>query len=367
MGTIEVDPARAGFDPARLRRAEEMLNDGVACELYPGGAVWVCRRGVDALVACAGYTDFSRSVEIDEDTLFDLASLTKPVATASCMLILAQEGRLHLGDPVTGFFPDRSLPHLTGVTLHHLLTHTSGLPAWKDLYSKGQSREQAIDELFRIPLQNEPGTTFVYSCMGYVMLSLVVEAVSGQAIDRFSKERIFEPMGMHATMYNPGAGPGRKVAATDHCPYRKRLLYGEVHDGNAYALGGVSGNAGLFSTVRDLALFCHSITFGSPLGNELPLAPLVLKRMFANSVPENIGGQTIGWFTWPNDMLPAGDFVSKAAIGHSGFTGTAIIIDPEHELFAVLLTNRACREDDGTEFRHLRRRLLNAVVGAIVC
>ena len=173
---------------------------------------------------------------------------------------------------------------------------------------------------------------------------------------------------MDSTTFNPKPGRGGTIAATANCPLRKRQLVGDVHDGNAYALGGVSGNAGLFSTVTDVARFCRNITFSGERAQDLPFGPAAIRLIFSNALPESIGGQTLGgWFTYPNDMLPGGDFVSKAAIGHSGFTGTAIIIDPPQDLAAVFLTNRVCRDDDGTRFRHLRRRIFNAAVASIVC
>ncbi len=367
MEMRDIDVQMAYMDRDRHKNAAKLLEQGVSDGLYPGGVVWASRKGFTGILHCAGYTDFSGRTPVDEHTLFDLASVTKPVAMASSMLLLCQDGAVHLGQPVVDFFPDRKLPHLRAVTLHHLLTHTSGLPPWKDMYSKGQTREQAIDELFQIPLDHEPGTNYAYSCLGYIMLSLVLEKVTGERVDSFAKRRLFEPMGMLSTGYNPSSNDGRAIAATDHCPYRKRQLVGEVHDGNAYALNGVSGNAGLFSSAEDLARFCHNITVGADHGEDSPFSPPVLRRMFANAIPERIGGQSIGWFMFPNDMLPGGDLVSKNAIGHSGFTGTAIIIDPDYDLCAVLLTNRVCRDDDGTAFRHLRRRIFNAVLGSIVC
>lgn len=367
MARIKTDPAAAGFDPAGLKRAEAILNEGVDRKLYPGGCAWVHRGGVDAMVCSAGFTDYSAKAKVDENTLFDMASVTKPLACATSILLLAQEGYFDIRiRPIVSYFPDRKLPHLEELTLHHLLTHTSGLPAWKDLYSKGQTREQAIDELFEIPLINAPGSTYVYSCMGYIMLSLVIEAVSGEKIDEFSQKRIFKPLGMLNTCFNPEKKPGRMIAATDNCPYRKKQLVGEVHDGNAYALNGVSGNAGLFSTANDVACFCHNVLIGGDTGGQFPLNQLVLKRMFANAIPEGIGGQTYGWFTWPNDMVSGGDFVSRSAIGHTGFTGTAVIIDPIYDMYAILLTNRVCNNDDGIAFRHLRRKFFNAVFGSIV-
>jgi CubicO group peptidase (beta-lactamase class C family) len=362
----ETDPRTAMMDPDRLQGAARLLDEGLHDELYPGGVLWVSRGGVSALLHCVGHTGYSRTTPVDEHTLFDMASLTKPVAMASSMLLCLQDGLVHLGQNVADFFPERSLPHLGDVTLHHLLTHTSGLPPWKDMYSKGQARDELVDELFAIPLDHEPGDFYAYSCLGYIMLSLVLERVAGQRVDEFARVRVFEPIGMQNTMYNPPVDDGRVIAATDHCPLRKRILVGEVHDGNAYAMGGVSGNAGLFSTAEDLARFCHSITRESSSWPESPFSPPVVRRMFANAIPERIGGQTIGWFVFPNDMLPAGDLVSRNAIGHSGFTGTAVVIDPDYDLCVVLLTNRVCREGDGVAFSHLRRRILNAVLGSIV-
>lgn len=360
------NPAAGGFSADGLRASLRILQEGVERQLYPGAVVWVSRRGEDTLVASVGVTQPGGNTPVDENTLFDLASLTKPVATATAILLLAQEGHIHLGMPVTDFFPQRNLPHLESVSLRHLLTHTSGLPAWNDLISNGQDRERAIDDLFNISLINVPGAAHVYSCLGYIMLGLVVEAVTGESLQVFCRNRIFEPLNMRDTDYLPDPSD-RVIAATANCPLRKAMLIGEVHDGNAYVLGGVSGNAGLFSTASDLAKFCHSVTRNRSADHNMPLNVPVIETMFVNAIPESVGGQTLGWFIFPNDMLPGGDFVSKAAIGHSGFTGTAIIIDPKYAMFAIMLTNRVCKDDDGLAFRSLRRRFYNTIVGAIVC
>jgi CubicO group peptidase (beta-lactamase class C family) len=368
MAKIKVDAVKAGFDPSGLDRAETILNEGVEREFYPGGSAWVWRKGVNALVCAAGSTDYSGKSKVDEDTLFDMASVTKAMSCAPSILTLAQEGYFDISiRSVPSFFPDRDLPHLADVTLHHLLTHTSGLPAWKDMYSNAQTREQLLDELFALPLINDVGSKHVYSCLGYIMLSAVLEAVAGERLDTFARRRIFEPLGMESTGYNPKQQAGRKIAATDHCPYRKCQLVGEVHDGNAYALEGVSGNAGLFSTARDTARFCERLLAGRESGGSFTLNPPALRRLFTNAISETVGGHTWGWCIWPSDGLAGGDFISRSAIGHTGFTGTCVIIDPMYDAFAVLLTNRVCNNNDGLEFRHLRRRFFNAVFGAIVC
>ncbi len=368
MAKITTDPAKAGFDPVGLDRAVSILNEGVDRKLYSGGSVWAWRKGVNALVCSAGTTDYSGKSKVDEDTLFDMASITKAVSCSPSILMLAQEGLMDISiRPLTSYFPDRDLSHLSGITLHHLLTHTSGLPAWEDLYSNGQTRDELIDQLFNIQLVNPIGSTHVYSCMGYIMLSLVLEAITGERLDTYAKRKIFQPLGMENTGYKPELKTSRKIAATDNCPYRKRQLVGEVHDGNAYALEGVSGNAGLFSTASDLATFCEALLAGRFSRGKFPLNPPVVRRIFTNAISEDVGGHTWGWCTWPNDALASGDFTTKSAIGHTGFTGTCVVIDPEYDAFVILLTNRVCNNDDGLAFRHLRRRFFNAVFGSIVC
>lgn len=366
MNYDKTDKSTLRLDTKRLASAKKLFESGVEQMLYPGGALLVSLAGLTEMLIFDGYTDFTRETKVDEHTLFDLASLTKPIATAPAMLLLYQEGLIDLDQSIVEFFPKRNLPHLERVTLRHLLTHTSGLPPWRPLYLSGSSREQAIDELFSTELEHEPGTFYAYSCLGYIMLGLVVEAVIGEGLDRFVQRRFFEPMGMHNTMFNPVSKGNFVYAATDHSPVRMRKLFGEVHDDNAYALGGVAGNAGLFSNIMDLATFCRCITIQEQSCKKMPLNDVVLKHMFQNALPENIGMQSVGWFMKGNKMLPAGEFVSNFAIGHSGFTGTAVLIDPAYELFVILLTNRVCNDNDGLAFRMLRRSIINAVVGAIV-
>ncbi|MCE5323566.1 beta-lactamase family protein [bacterium] len=354
-----------GIDDKRLSAARQLFEEGINKQLYPGGAVLASYKNEVIMQVCAGHTDFSHTAEVNENTLFDLASLTKPIATAPAVLALYQDGLVSLDQCVTEFFPERHLPHLEKVTLRHLLTHTSGLPSWRALYSNAHTRKQAIDELFAIDLEHEPGTAYTYSCLGYIMLGLVIEAVSGESMDQFVKRRLFQPMGMPNTLFNPS--PTKYLCcATDHSKTRARMLVGEVHDDNAFVLGGVAGNAGLFSNILDLATFCRHITIREQLCKKIPLEDAVLKLMFQNAVPEKIGMQSVGWFMKGNEMFPGGEFVSKFAIGHSGFTGTAMVIDPACELFVILLTNRVCLDDSGMEFRKQRRSVFDAIVGAIV-
>jgi len=356
------------LSPDGLSAACELVDKGLARGLYTGAALYVSRGGTTAVSHCVGHTDETRATAIDEHTLFDLASLTKPMVTALSVLLLEADGKLGLDQRVTEFFPQRALDHLKDVTLFGLVTHTSGLPAWRDLQGEQGTREHALETLFGVPLDCPPGTRYEYSCLGYIMLGLVVEAVTGEDLGSFARGRIFGPLGMGETLFNPG--PSENIASTGMCPSRGRISKGMVHDLNAFAIGGISGNAGLFGSVRDAALFCHSITFASQSKVSSPLSSGIRNKIFANALAESIGGHTLGgWFIRPNLMLSAfaaTHSTTKAAIGHSGFTGVAIIIDPCYELCSVLLTNRVCNPEDVTVFGTLRRSVFAAVLDTIV-
>jgi CubicO group peptidase (beta-lactamase class C family) len=197
--------------------------------------------------------------------------------------------------------------------------------------------------------------------MGYILLGVIIESIAGCGLDEFSRENCFLPLGMEDTTFGPCGDVLHRTAATSNCPARKRTLVGEVHDGNAWAMGGVSGNAGLFSTAPDLAKFATMMLNGG-LG---ALSPAAVRLAMASMLPPTIGGHTAGWFAYPNDMLPSGDLLSVEAIGHTGFTGTSAVIDPSCDLFVILLTNRVCSAADASEFSKTRRLFHNAVAQAM--
>jgi CubicO group peptidase (beta-lactamase class C family) len=301
------------------------------------------------------------------DTIFDLASLTKPVATATALLLLAQEGAFHLGEEVGALLPAAAGPRLAGVTLRHLLTHTSGLPAWRDFHSHGWGRDEIAARVAATDREHPIGARYVYSDLGYILLGALVEAVSGERLDRFVVDRIFRPLSMADTGYLPSGEPTARLAAT-RCP-RRGVLLGPVHDENAAAMEGVAGHAGLFGTAPDLARYATALLAtlrrGAPQSPELPLGPLAAAAMAGSAIDSGIGGSTLGWFAPPNGMLPAGDFLPGDAFGHSGFTGTSLLIVPSLELAVVLLTNRVYQEREAGPFLRFRRRFHNAVAGVV--
>jgi CubicO group peptidase (beta-lactamase class C family) len=328
--------------------------------LYPGAAFRVFRADGKVLAGGAvGSTGRDGCTPVTMETVWDLASLTKPLVTATAILILAQEGAFHLGEEVGKHLPGCS-NQVGRIPLRSLLTHTSGLKPWEKLHSQGLSREAILERVKQSVPERPLGDRYAYSDLGYILLGEVVTAVAGIPLDRFAAERIFGPLGMRATRYRPPAGWAHRLAAT-YCPDRKRDLCGEVHDGNCAAMGGVAGHAGLFSTVDDLQHYgTMLLRHGETRGNRL-LAPAVVRQMLRNHNPASLPAHGLGWFMKPNGYLPVGDFLPDDTAGHTGFTGTSLLLVPSRSLGAILLTNRVLLDQDAGEFLGFRRRFHNAV------
>ncbi|MCR4403075.1 MAG: beta-lactamase family protein [Firmicutes bacterium] len=347
---------------------EALLEESCASGEIPGAA-WVFGRrdGVAGVGACGFAIVNPERRRMTVDTVFDLASVTKCVATATGAMILIERGRMRLDDGVKEFVPEFGAAGKESVTIRHLLTHTSGLPAWADLYLHASSPADMIARICRMPLEYEPGSRVVYSCLGFIVLGEVVSRVAGQSLDAFVRAEVFAPLGMSDTCFNPPEGMRTRIAATEHCKWRGRVLIGEVHDENAFAMGGVSGNAGLFSTVRDLAVFCRMFLGEGSLGGVRVLSPAAVRAMTRDYTGHRLGeSRGLGWVVRGEGALSsAGDLMSARAYGHTGFTGTSVWIDPELDVFAVLLTNRVHFGRSCEAHIKLRPRFHNAVVGLL--
>ncbi len=343
---------------------QRLAQEGVDRGLYPG-AVYAVLHVEDGLLAtgAAGNARPDPASPARLDTVWDLASLTKPVATATSLLILAQEGALHLGQEVARFLPGES-PHLAGITLKHLLTHTSGLPPWKQYHSRGLTRAQVVAEVRSAARQTPVGRGYAYSDLGYILLGEVVAAAAGQGLADFARERIFVPLGMADTGYRPGPELASRTAAT-RCPDRGRVLVGEVHDGNCHAMDGIAGHAGLFGTLEDLLRYARMLMREGEREGARVLSPLAARAMMRNQNPPPLNGHTLGWFTRPNGYLPAGDFLPDDTFGHTGFTGTSLLLSPSLGAAVVLLTNRVYVDRDAAEFLAFRRRFHNGAAALL--
>ncbi len=334
-----------------LTRGDELLEQGVGDGLFTYAVYGVMRGGERLALKAFGAAS--------KDTVFDLASLTKTAVTATLIMQGVEDGRLHLKQSVARFFDAEfgPLPHLSGVEVRHLLTHTSGLPpipCWP-ASAVDRTRRELIASVLTTPALRPAGAGYTYSDTGFILLGEIAARVWEQPLEVCFRERVAGPLGLPTLGFGPV--PPVNTAPTSADPA------GTVHDPRARDLGGAAGHAGLFGTAGDLLAFAEAIRIGG--GGILSQASV--SRMRVSQIPTEIGAQSLGWFCPGNDYLPSGDLFSDRAFGHSGFTGTALLIDPALDLSLVLLTNRVVNQtEDGSRFLRLRRFWLNTVAAAFL-
>ncbi|MEO5903931.1 MAG: serine hydrolase, partial [Gemmatimonadaceae bacterium] len=270
-----------------------------------------------------------------EHTIYDIASLSKVVGTTTAIMVLYDEKKIDLDAPIFRYIPAFSGGLKDQVTVRDLLTHRSGLPAGRDLWRKAHSPQEARDMVVSTPLEYAPNGGYIYSDLGADVLGMIVEAVSGQRLDIFLNRRVFGPLGMNDTEYRPADSLRYRIAPTEVHPPRGYPLQGEVHDENAYALGGIAGHAGLFSTAADLSVFAQMMLNGGTYDGTQILSDSTVALFTRRTA----GHRALGWDTADGDY-GSGRYLTERAYGHTGYTGTSIWIDPDREMFVVLLTNR---------------------------
>ena len=357
--------ASAPADSGALRDTiRAILERAVADSAFPGAyAIVGNRRGVLASVG-AGRIDWAPDAPAPTDsTLWDLASLTKVVAMTSAVAHLAGQGRIDLDARVARYLPEWTGPGKDRVTMRHLLTHSAGLPSWRPLYKEATSPESARALVLATPLDTLPGVRYVYSDLGAILVGLVVERVSGTTLDAYLARHVFTPLGMRDTRFRPDSALIARIAPTEIDPWRQRHLRGEVHDENAFALGGVSAHAGLFSSARDLARFARMYLGQGALDGRRVLATRSVAA-FTRVQDTTISRRALGWET-PTGNNSAGRLMSARAFGHTGFTGTSLWMDPERDLFVVLLTNRVNPTRQNPRVGRVRVALADAVVQTV--
>jgi CubicO group peptidase (beta-lactamase class C family) len=318
--------------------------------------------------------------------MYDIASLTKVVATTTLVAKLAEGDfpvPLDLDAKVDRYLPEwtagiegeKGLMNLLGentqeiewrrqVTVRHLLTHTSGLPPFKEYWRTSKSKQDTLTKIFAEPLEYEPGTKEVYSDLGIILMAEIVERLTGRTVDDLAKTYIFSPLDMKDTMFRPPQKLWPWIAPTEFDRnFRNRLIQGEVHDENAFAMGGVSGHAGLFSTAPDLAAFCQMLLNGGVYEHHRILKRATIAQ-FTAPQPLSNGTRTLGWAV-PTEGGSSGHYFSTHSFGHTGFTGTSIWIDPDRQLFVVLLTNRVNPTRENQKIAQVRPALHDAVMQAL--
>jgi CubicO group peptidase (beta-lactamase class C family) len=330
-------PKSVGMSAERLAKIDHVVQRGIAAGGYPGAAVVVGRRGAavwEKGFGRLGWEKTSPWVSTDR-TIYDLASLTKVVGTTTALMVLYDEGKIRLDDPVSTYIPEFIGGEKDRVTVRMLLEHRSGLPAGRDLWRIAHTPEEARAAVIATSLGCEPGRCYEYSDLGADMLGFIVEAVSGQRLDQFLSERVFTPLGMHDTGFRPADSLKARIAPTESNSPRGYGLQGEVHDENAFALGGVAGHAGLFSTAADLAVFAQMMLNGGEFNG----TRIVADSTVALFTTRAAGTRALGWDTCGGSGS-CGKYLGADAFGHTGFTGTSLWLDPDRDMFVILLTNR---------------------------
>jgi beta-N-acetylhexosaminidase len=364
MTLRSVPPEDVGFRPGGLAELDRVMEEAVAARAFPGGVVAVGKDS--ALVHLRPYGRLAYepwSSAVRPDTIYDLASLTKVIVTTTVAMILVDEGRLDLSKPVSAFLPAFRGGAKDRVTIAHLLTHSSGLDWWAPLHLELKGKEAYLDRIQAMELVYEPGTKSLYSDLGVFLLGEVLERVAGESLQDFARRRLLDPLGMRDTAYRPAPELLPRIAPTEQDAWRGRLLRGEVHDENAYALNGVAPHAGLFGTAPDLARFAQMLLNGGVYDHHRIVSREVVERF---TRPAGIPGSSraLGWDT-PSEGSSSGSRFSAHSFGHTGFTGTSMWMDPDRRLFVILLSNRVHPTRQNDAIREVRRAVADAVVGAL--
>lgn len=359
-------------------KAEEIITQSIAKNYFPGAQLIVGDDNKIIYEKSFGnftYDEFSPAVT--DESIYDLASLTKVIATTSAIMKLYQEGKIDINDKVVKYIPEFANNGKENINILNLLLHNSGLKAFIPFYKYYSTKEEVINAIYNAELDYEPDTKFVYSDLNAILLGFIVEKVSGQSLDKYCEVNIFEPLGMRSTAFLPDDKMKERIPPTENDTYwRNRLLKGEVHDEAASILGGVAGNAGLFSNAEDLYKFMRLLlnngSYYNPYSRGLKEEKLfepeyvsLFTKRFTEVFYTN--SRALGWDTKPDLLpskyrMPCGELISDNCFGHTGYTGTSVWCDRDRKLIIILLTNRVYPSRDNEGIREVRPDIHNAAI-----
>jgi len=367
-------PEELGFSSKRLSRIDAVVKKAIDEKKIPGAVVLVARKGKVVYKKAFGYASLEPEKKIlTDDMIFDLASVSKPIGTATAVMMLVEEGKLRLSDEVRKYIPDFA-PYIDKdgkkehAKIYHLLTHTSGLPPYtnadtvKMLYGE-LAGDSLMNYIARLSKNNPPGAKFDYSCLGFITLANIVKIVSGKSLKDFDKEYIFDPLKLKNIGYVPDEEMKKKCVPTEKTD--GVILCGVVHDPLARLQHGISGNAGLFSNIDDLAVMVQMYLNGGEYNGVRILSPLTVKLMTTVYEPVKKSGRGLGWDIASDYMGQRGDIFPLGSYGHTGFTGTSIIVDPFSQTQLIILSNRVHPDGKG-EIMQLRKDVANIVASSLV-
>jgi CubicO group peptidase (beta-lactamase class C family) len=349
-------------------RPFHILQEAIENQSFPGASVAITHSAkLVGLRTVGRFTYDQGSPQVTTDSVFDLASVSKVVATTSMAMILYERGLLNLEMPVVGVLPEfgggSSGDDLRRreVTFRMLLAHSSGLPAYERLYLRAPTKDELVRETLLVPLKAAPGTHWEYSDIGFILLGLALERIAEDTLDRFCQREVFGPLGMLQTSFNPPSSWKSQIPPTaDDQTFRKRIIQGEVQDENAGVMGGVAGHAGVFSSAAHVATFAHAMLSGG-----LPIVRSETLAVFTRRENSPAGtSRALGWDT-PSAPSQSGKYFSPESFGHLGYTGTSLWIDPQRKLSVTLLTNRTWPDCSNQAIREIRPRFHDAVLESL--
>ncbi len=360
-------PQEAGFIPDSLLKVDSIIANAIADSAFPGAVLLVAKDGIIVHEKAYGkFTYDSASEKMTVESLFDLASVTKVIATTSAVMKLAEEKRISLDDKIVKYFPAFGQNGKENITLYNLLVHNSGLQAWRKYYEFCDSPQCVLDSIFAAPLVYKTGDSTLYSDLGLITTGKVIEKVTGTTLSKYVDSVFFKPLGMKNTMYNPPMELWKRTVPTEVDSFWKKTyvaVRGRVHDENAATLGGISGHAGLFSTASDLAkILTMELNYGKYNGKRYLDSATISK--FIKQQNEN-SSRAIGWDTRSTGRSFSGQFTSPQTFLHTGFTGTSVVVDPSKKIIIIFLTNRVYPTRNTSKIARVRPAVHEAVYRAI--
>ncbi|WP_050613452.1 serine hydrolase [Bacillus testis] len=366
------NPSEAGMLQEPLDSMDTMINGHIRAGMMPGAVALVARSGRIVKHQAYGYAarykdanaEMENPISMKEDTIFDIASISK-VFTSTAAMILYERNAFKLDDPVSRYIPEFAQNGKEHVTIKQLLTHTSGFQAGLPLYKESGSREDKLQRVFREPLTNKAGTVYLYSDLNMITLGALIERVTGKREDEFVKKEITGPLGMADTMYNPPSSLKNRIAATEfQANIGRGLVWGSVHDENAWSMDGVAGHAGVFSTAKDLTVLAQ-VYLNEGMDGQKRLLKRDTVRLMMKDYNQDFKGDDhgLGWELaqgWYMDSL-----ADSQTLGHTGYTGTSIVVSPKNRMTAILLTNRVHPGRNTPSLNPVRRAFAQAAGDAI--
>lgn len=344
---------------------EKVISDAISDGAFPGAVILIWKDGKTIFEKPFGHFTYGQnSTKVKLNTIYDLASLTKVLATTTGAMICVDKKLFSLNDKVSRYIPSFAPNGKDNVMINNLLLHNSGLVAWKKYYEKNLSKEEILNDIYKSEPEFAPGTNTLYSDLGMIVLGKVIEEVSNKSFDEFCNDEIFNPLKMNDTFFNPPDSVKDRIPPTEKDNYwRMKLIRGEVHDENALLLGGSAGHAGLFSTAGDIAKLIEMLINNGNVNGDQFIKKETVELFTSKKSPES--KRLLGWDLKSENGSSAGNKFSNGSFGHTGFTGTSIWIDPARNLFVVFLTNRVYPSRENKMILHVRPKLHDAIIDAI--